>query len=70
MAQEIVVQVNGAAYVLPEDSNILTLLNALGLSDQRVAVERNGTVVPRSQHADTRLLGGDKLEVIRAVGGG
>ena len=70
MAQEIVVQVNGAAHTLPDNSNILTLLDALGLSNQRVAVERNGTVVPRSRHADTRLVGGDQVEVIRAVGGG
>ena len=37
---------------------------------KRVAVERNGEIVPKSRHADTLLASGDRIEVVRAVGGG
>ena len=40
------------------------------LAGKRVAVERNGTIVPRSLHAQTALADGDRLEIVVAVGGG
>jgi sulfur carrier protein len=46
------------------------LLDTLGLSERPVAVERNADIVPRAQHASTRLHEGDKLEVVQFVGGG
>jgi sulfur carrier protein len=46
------------------------LLEALALSGKRVAVEKNGEIVPRSRYADTRLADGDALEIVVAVGGG
>ena len=46
------------------------LLKELGLAGKKVAVERNGDIVPRSRHADTRLEDGDRLEIVVAVGGG
>ena len=46
------------------------LLVTRELANKRVAVERNGEIVPRSQHATTTLLAGDRLEIVVAVGGG
>ena len=40
------------------------------LAGQRLAVERNGEIVPRSTFGDTRLADGDRIEVVMAVGGG
>jgi sulfur carrier protein len=40
------------------------------LAGKRVAVERNGHIVPRGQHADTELVQGDVVEIVVAVGGG
>ncbi|MEO8188162.1 MAG: sulfur carrier protein ThiS, partial [Burkholderiaceae bacterium] len=37
---------------------------------KRVAVERNGEIVPKSQHDSTKLTSGDRLEIVIAVGGG
>lgn len=54
-------------------SNALTvagLTDELGLTGKRIAVERNGEIVPKSRHADTALASGDKLEIVVAVGGG
>jgi sulfur carrier protein len=54
-------------------SGVLTvaaLVETLGYTGKRIAVERNGEIVPRSRHADVALAAGDRLEIVVAVGGG
>ncbi len=46
------------------------ILDALSLTGKRIAVERNGAIVPKSQHAHTRCATGDAIEIVVAVGGG
>jgi sulfur carrier protein len=62
--------VNGQARRLEPGANIAQLLDALELAGKRVAVEKNGEIVPRSQYSDTPLAEGDALEIVVAVGGG
>ena len=62
--------VNGQVRRLEPGANVTRLLEALELAGKRVAVERNGEIVPRSRYADTRLAEGDALEIVVAVGGG
>ncbi len=62
--------VNGQARRLEPGANIAQLLDVLELSGKRVAVERNGEIVPRGRYAATRLAEGDALEIVVAVGGG
>ena len=62
--------VNGQAQRLEPGANVARLLEALELAGKRVAVEKNGEIVPRSRYADTRLADGDALEIVVAVGGG
>lgn len=62
--------VNGAPRELPDDSTISDLLKRLELDRDGIAVAVDLQVVPRTQHAHTRLRDGSKVEVIRAVGGG
>ncbi len=62
--------VNGQMRRLEPGANIERLLGELELTGQRVAVEKNGDIVPRSRYADTRLADGDTLEIVVAVGGG
>jgi len=64
------ITVNGQPETLPTGSSVLTLLERRGLTDKRLAVERNGEIVPRARHADTLLAEGDTLEIVAAVGGG
>ena len=49
---------------------VAALLEARGLGGKRVAVERNGAIVPKSRHAMTTLADGDRIEIVVAVGGG
>jgi sulfur carrier protein len=46
------------------------LVERLGLAGKRIAVERNGEIVPRSQFSLRSLADGDRLEIVVAVGGG
>ena len=62
--------INGEPQQLPDPMSIAALLEARGLAGKRVAVERNGEIVPRSQHAEIRLASGDQIEIVVAVGGG
>ncbi|MHB1935356.1 MAG: sulfur carrier protein ThiS [Acidobacteriaceae bacterium] len=55
---------------LDSDPKLLHLIELLELKADRVAVERNGDIVPRSNWAQVRLAEGDKLEVVQFVGGG
>ncbi|MCL2876654.1 MAG: sulfur carrier protein ThiS [Betaproteobacteria bacterium] len=64
------ITVNGQPETLPDGSSVLTLLEQRGLTGVRLAVERNGEIVPRTRHADTPLAEGDTLEIVSAVGGG
>jgi sulfur carrier protein len=62
--------VNGDTAVCPEGCTVAQLLEQLGIPTDGTAVARNDVVVRRAHHADTVLLPGDRIEIIRAVGGG
>lgn len=53
-----------------ESTTLAELVASLGLEGKRIAVERNGEIVPRSRYANTPLVRGDRLEIVGAVGGG
>ena len=64
------VTVNGAAQRFDAPMNIAALLQSLAMAGKKVAVERNGEIVPKSAHARTLIGDGDQLEIVVAVGGG
>ena len=64
------ITLNGDARQLPAATTVTALLESLGYAGKRVAVERNGEIVPKSQHAQTALADGDQIEIVVAVGGG
>lgn len=61
---------NGEPHQLDQPLTLSALINQLGLTGKRLAVELNLEIVPRSQHADTRLSEGDRVEIVHAIGGG
>ena len=64
------VTINGEHRQFEAPLNCVELLNRLDLAGKRVALERNGEIVPRSRLAEERLAEGDRLEIVVAVGGG
>ena len=63
-------RVNGRSVPLSRDMTVASLVAAMGLTGKRIAVERNGAIVPKSRYAQTPLEAGDKVEIVGAVGGG
>jgi sulfur carrier protein len=55
---------------LPAKAKISDLIAALGLKNDRVAIEQNGEIVSRSSWAEVPLQPDDKLEIVHFVGGG
>ncbi len=51
-------------------AHIQDLITDLGLQGDRVAIEHNGNIVPRTEWANTGLQDGDRLEIVHFVGGG
>jgi len=70
MVQPIRITLNGAPRALPSALTITQLLDQLELAGKRLAIERNGEIVPRSRFAEEWLAEGDRVEVVVAVGGG
>ncbi len=66
----ITVSINGEARQLPEAFSIAALIEEMGLTGKRIALERNGEIAPRSTFATQLLADGDQLEIVVAVGGG
>jgi len=64
------VTVNGSAHRLDRPLAVAELVERLAISGKKVAVERNGEIVPKSAHGATLLADGDRLEIVVAVGGG
>jgi thiamine biosynthesis protein ThiS len=66
----ITVSINGSPRLLQDSTSVATLIKELGFTGKRIALERNGEIVPRSRYAEQQLSDGDRLEVVVAVGGG
>jgi len=66
----ITVSINGETRQFPQSTSIAALIGEMGWAGKRIAVERNGEIVPRSTFPDTELADGDRLEIVVAVGGG
>jgi len=62
--------VNGEPLELPNNPNIRDLIEHLGCQNQRIALEVNEAIIPKSAHEEFLLSDNDKIEIIKAVGGG
>ena len=61
---------NGQPKTLSGPMSVSALIDELGYTGKRIAVERNGEIVPKSTHLSVQLEAGDRLEIVVAVGGG
>jgi sulfur carrier protein len=67
------IQINGQEKTFPDAPHPFTvaaLVEILGIKADRLAIELNLEIVPRTHWAETRLSEGDRLEVVHFVGGG
>ena len=64
------IQINGEEHSLVLGLTLKALLQELGLSEEGVALAVNGQVLPKKNWASQVLSDGDRVEIVRAVGGG
>lgn len=64
------IELNGEPYRVPPGVSLQELAGRLGLAEQAVAVAVNREVVPRQRWAEQRLQARDKVDIVRAIGGG
>ncbi|MBW8898469.1 MAG: sulfur carrier protein ThiS [Massilia sp.] len=64
------IELNGAAHALPEATSLHDLVESLGLAGQKLALAVNRQVVPRERWRETPLQARDRVDVVRAIGGG
>ncbi|AYR21381.1 sulfur carrier protein ThiS [Alcaligenes faecalis] len=64
------ITLNGQSKTLANSDTVGTLIIELGYENKRIAIELNGEIVPKSQHASTSIQDGDTIEIVVAVGGG
>ena len=65
-----IIVLNGAERSVRDGLTALQLTEELGLTSQRIAMEVNLEILPRSQYAGYVLQPGDRVEVVHAIGGG
>ncbi len=66
----ITIIINGSTRQFQQPIYVSSLIEEMSLTGKRIALERNGEIVPRSNFAVQQLADGDKLEIVVAVGGG
>ena len=64
------IELNGAPHVINGDAHVQALVETLSLTQQSLAVAVNRQVVPRAQWPQRMLQARDRVEVVRAIGGG
>ncbi len=62
--------INGETRHLASALTVAALVETLRYTGKRIAIERNGEIVPRGRHAETVLAEADRIEIVVAVGGG
>ncbi len=64
------ITINGQDHSFETAPTVTQVISQLALTQRRIAVERNGEIVPRSRFDETLLSTGDHVEIVVAVGGG
>ena len=64
------IQLNGASYEINDGTNLNELLNKLKIQKNKVAIEVNGEIVEKNKYPNLILNKGDKVEIVKFIGGG
>jgi sulfur carrier protein len=64
------ITVNDQSLEVEDGLSAARLIDLLGLSGKRVAMEINLEILPRSRFETHRLRSGDRIEIVHAIGGG
>ena len=64
------IQLNGDPYEINDGINLNELLKKLKIQKNKVAVEVNGEIIEKNKYPNLILSKGDKVEIVKFIGGG
>jgi len=64
------VYINGKADEMPDNMAVSELIQRIGLEQKHIAVEINQEIISRSSYAAHIISEGDRVEIVKAIGGG
>ena len=64
------IQLNGDPYEINDGTNLNELLNKLKIQKNKVAIEVNGEIIEKNKYPNLILNKGDKVEIVKFIGGG
>ena len=64
------IQLNGKKVVIKSNYSILDLLKKYKLANKKVAIEHNGTIIPKTSYKKKFLKNNDQVEIVHFIGGG
>lgn len=64
------ISLNGESQQVRDGASLSDLVEQLGLTGKRIAIELNMEIIPRSEHPSTVLVENDTVEIVNAIGGG
>ena len=64
------IQLNGDLYEINDGTNLSELINKLKIQKNKVAIEVNGEIVEKNKYPNLILNKGDKVEIVKFIGGG
>ena len=64
------IQLNGNSYEINNGTNLNELLNKLKIQKNKIAIEVNGEIVEKTKYPNLILNKGDKVEIVKFIGGG
>ena len=70
MSDMIAIELNGEIRMISGSDSVQDLIDALSLTNQALAIAVNREVVPRTKWREHRFASGDRVDVVRAIGGG
>ncbi len=64
------IQINGKKIKIHKSLNIKSLIKKYKLNEKKIAIEINGSILPKSRYSKKKLKANDKLEIVQFIGGG
>ena len=64
------IQLNGKSLKIKENLSIKDLIKKYNLSERKIAIELNGTILPKDLYSRKKIKNKDKIEIVQFIGGG
>ena len=64
------IQLNGKKLKIHTNLSVKDLLKKYRLNEDKIAIELNGTILPKQQYKKKKIKNNDKIEIVQFIGGG